>query len=265
MIISHNKKSLDKLYDNKEFDKLLELYKECSSEEDSNALRLFFYRKNDDLSETAKKNLFINIVLKAIRKYNLQKGLEEFKASKIKNSRKTDALTSEENEFIKMFKKQLIDYTLSYKDKISKETYVILKQIYNTNKDYFYTSIFNVNMLVDLYFEDGICFGNSAFFNDNIKVINNFDYMLKYISCMEDEVSTKGCLLIKVPKNAINRKSEPIYYIEDNSIYLNPKYIICYIPVVDKKILGIEFNDEAREVVSTIYEGESIDPIMRKK
>ena len=64
--------------------------------------------------------------------------------------------------------------------------------------------------------------------------------------------------IIKIPKQALNEKNVPIYYIKDDSLYLDPRFVVAYAPVKNKKVLPVELNEQMNNVTPTICENQSV-------
>ena len=255
MVLNVNRKELERLLENNEISRFLEIYSFCSTPEELNIMKLFLSNDGYGLS---RKDLIRLATIDAVSKIreNDRKELEKQFVPIKKNTNKNDYYTKEETKYFKYNKREIKRFRSTFKDYIGSETYRILKQIYNTKKDECYLGIYDIQYNVDTILEEGIVFGTTAVFEKRIKTIHNYDYLINQISNCNEEKQSYGSVIIKVPKEAIDKKSIPIYYEKDNLIFLNPEYIICYVPVKNKKLLTVEFNDSFNTVISTIYEGE---------
>lgn len=259
MVFKYSKKDLGKLFDNKEFSKLLEIYSSCASKEETIILKNFIEKYSSGLTYEEIKNMVTTEVITKVREHNRNEEYNSFEPMKKKVTNNTDYLTSEENTFKKSIRKEIKNYISVNSSNISESTYITLKQIYNTSKDSTYLGLYDIQYEVDSYLENGINFIKNADFNKKVKIVNNFDLMINKISNCNEESQSYGTLIIKIPKSALSSRSVPIYYINDDGhIFLNPKYIVCYVPVKNKKILTVEINNSMKEIESTVFEGERI-------
>lgn len=256
MLLDFTKKDIELLFDKKEYSKLIEIYSICSSEEETTSLNNFLNSNNTDMTNEEKKRLVSQQIINHVRDYNRQEQYKEF--TPIQKRETNDIYQSQdESSLSKILNYEIRNYIKDYKDKISKDTFITLRQIYNTNKDICYAGLYNIRYDVDNILENGINFGKDAILKKEVKIVKNFDLMIHNITKCSDDSQSNGVLIVKIPKNALDKKSIPIYYEKDNRIYLNPMYIVCYVPVENKKILSVEINRSMNEVESTIYEGES--------
>lgn len=241
MVFNVTRKDLEKMYDNNEVSRILEIYSLCTNKRNVKVIKDFLDRDNSMSTEDIKRLLTTEIIIR-IREHNRK----ELK-----------------NNFIPMKKSNL----LKENNCINRESCITLNQIYNTKKDEYVLGVHDVQYFMDYILEDGIPYGKNAELEDKVTIINDFEELIQRISTCDDEVKSNGCIIVKVPKSALIEQEEPIYYIYKNNLYLNPKYVVCYVLVEDKKILSVEINNSYNEIESTIYEGESLDikPIINIK
>lgn len=259
MVFKVTRKDLEKLYNNNEISKILKIYSACASEEEVKILKEFINRDNSDFTDKDLSRFITTIVIKKVRNHNREEEFNSFIPMEKKLDYKTDYLTSDESKYIKSSKNDIKYFVNHYKNNVNSETYIILKQIYNTKKDECYLGLYNIQYDVDLLLEEGIPFGIRGNFTNRIKIINNFDLLLNSISSCDDERQSYGSLIIKIPKKSITSKSEPIYYDNEGTLYLNPKYVVCFVPVKERKLLSVEINQSYNDVESTVYEGEVLE------
>lgn len=264
MRISLTKKEVEKLFDEKKYDELKELLMFSFSMDGAQAIINFFdanINKNT-YSMAEMKNYMVNQVVTGIRNHNNEDDLKNFypyiQKRKIFMKKISEKLTKEEEIHLKRFKKSIHLCRKKYNGNITQKTYNLLKRIYDYDKDTFYTGIHSTGSDIDEIFENGLCFDQIADFQNHVLIEHNFDEMLYNISSSEGYKQSRGCFIVKVPKRAINEKDEPIFYKNNDKIYLNPKYIVMFVPVVKKKILTPELNEEMSLVNSTLCEGDTL-------
>lgn len=258
MVFKISRKELEKLYKNNEISKIIEIYSACSTTTETERLKAFVKRNHDDFTEEQLCRFITTIVIDNVRKHNREEEYKKF-VPMVKKMSNTDTLTSAESTFNRHHKRDIKTFINDSKNNVSKDDYIILRQIYNTEKEKCYLGLYNIRYNVDQLLEEGIPIGYKAELKKRIVLIDNFDYMLHRIISCNDEKQSNGSLLIKIPKESINNRSIPIYYEHDNSIYLDPKYIICYVPVMERKILSVEINDSNNNVESNICEGDILN------
>lgn len=259
MAYNLTRKNIAKFIENNDTKRILEIYAECTSIEDANKIKTFIEADGYELSHEQMVSLASSEIANKIRERDRDSLEKAFVPMKEKNTKNNDYYTDEEKKFNKISRREIRFFKSNYKDKVSSESYTILKQIYNTNKDKYYLGLYDIQYVVDHVLENGIIFGHKADFQRHIRVIHNFDLMMNQISSCNDQRQSYGSLIIKIPKEAIDNNSIPIYYNRNDTIYLNPKYIVCYVPVKNKKILTVEINNSMNDVESNIYNRESLE------
>lgn len=262
MKISTQKKEIEKLYDSKSFHELFKLFAICSSKEHADRFKNLLSNSKIDLSKEQTKRYVVNEIIKTIRMHNIDEDYKNFKPHVEKKSffkQKQKFQTKEEMLYSKLFKSNIKMSKNNWQGKISEEAYQSLKQLYELDKDDYYIGIHRTNFFVDDIFEEGLRFGSDTNINELVQRMDNFDVMLDEISKCEGYKNSYGCFIIKVPRKDVVDKDEPIYYMKDDTLYLNPKYVVAYAPVKNKKVLPIEMNEQMDIVSSTVYEGENVN------
>ena len=239
MAYNLTRKNIESFIENNDTRRILEIYSESTSKEKADVMDKFIKADGYRLDHEQMVKLASSDIANAIRELDRDSLEKSFKPMKEESN----------SRFLKS----------GYKDKLSTQTFTTLKQIYNTNKDDCYLGLCNIQYVVDYYLENGIMFGKKAEFQKQVKIVNGFDVMINQISSCDVGRQSYGSLIIKVPKDAIDKKNMPIYYLKEGFIYLNPEYVICYVPVKNGKLLDVEINRSMNEVESTIYEGDSLD------
>lgn len=262
MKIDVRKKDIEKMFDNGEYERIERLLYLAYSPTAARGVIDFFKSHIDLKSSDSFKNYLVTAVMKAVRGHNVQSDITEFdpyiEKRKILKKKAIAHLTKEEKKHLKLFSSEEKIYKKQIKGKVSKDAYETLKSIYEYDKDNSYTLIHRTGFEVDPIFESGIRFGSSTDLYDMCQRMDNFNFMLSEISLCNDYKYSSGCFIVKIPKKAINEKSEPIFYNKDENIYLNPKYVVAYAPVRGKMILSVELNDEFNIVQSEYYNEEPV-------
>ena len=262
MRISLARKDVEKLFDEKKYDEIKKLLILSYTERGASAIINFFDNNISDSSYSFidMKNYIVGELMNGIRNHNKDDDLENFVPflQKRKAIKKDFSyyLTGEEKNYLNKFKKSIILCKKRYNGNITLDVFNTLKKIYEYDKEYLYTGIHRTNYYVDEIFKNGIKYEQSPSLGTHVQIEHSFDEMLFNISSCENYKNSTGCFIIKVPKKAINEKNEPIYYQDDNGIYLNPKYIVMFVPVSKKKILTPELNEEFSNIQSNIKEGQ---------
>lgn len=264
MRIEVHKKQLEKMFDERRFEELYKLLKMSFDSSTSNSIITFLEKSMSKNTYSMKtlKDYLIDAVLKSVRSHNQKEDMNNFipyvQKKKFYKRRLNDVLTPDEAKFLKHFRKSVLISIKRYNGKLTEETYNTLKRVYDYDKDMFYTGIHRTGANIDNIFENGICFGSVADFNNHVQIEHNFDQMLCNISSCEGYKYSKGCFIIKVPKKAIDEKTEPVFYNDGESIFLDPKYVVMYAPVYRQRILTPELNSEMKIVTPTMCEGDSM-------
>lgn len=132
-------------------------------------------------------------------------------------------------------------------NKIDKKIGETLEALYNYESDKYMIGIHRTASLKESIFEKGIKFDEAPYIHDHVQMFNNFPFMLREIMLCENYKFSRGCFIVKIPKESIKgteETAEPIYYKnKDGNIYLRPEFICAYVPVENKKIQNIEFNN----------------------
>ena len=264
MRLDFTRKEVEKLFDEKRFDEIKGLLKYTFSEMAASAIIGFFEnnKNRESYSRIEMKKYLVNQVMQGVRMHNNQEELQSFfpyiQKRKIFGRKISERLTEDEAYHLKQNKKSIYLCKKKYNGKLSYNTYNILKKIYDYDKETLYTGIHRTDSDIDDIFEKGLCFKDTADFNNHIQIEHNFDEMLFNISLCEEYKHSTGCFIVKVPKGAVDNKEEPIFYTAESKIYLNPKYVVMHVPVVKKMILTPELNREMNLVNSTLFEGDSL-------
>ena len=248
MKLNINKKDIEQLLENKKYDELIKILNIVVGDEETIKTILGFIGKYDDY--------LVKTVCEQIRSYNIDQSLDNFIPYKPKNkfiNRFVKGnLTKEEKNYIKNFKKSIKNFRNAWEGNVDEETYEALRQLYEIDKDEYYIGIHRSAIPVDETFENGIrCRFNDI--SDHVQRMDNFDFMLSQISACESYKFSTGCFIIKVPKSAVDEASTPIFYEKNGDKYLDPKYVVGYVPVQNKKLAFFEFNDQIKEVNADIY------------
>lgn len=151
--------------------------------------------------------------------------------------------------------------------KIDKKIGKTLEALYNYENDKYMIGIHRTSSLKNNIFEKGIEYKNSTYIHDHVQMFDNFPFMLREIMLCENYKLSRGCFIVKIPREAIKGMedtAEPIYYKnQDDKIYLRPEFICAYVPVENKEIKGIEFNELSHDKLYTastmFYQDESVE------
>ena len=266
MKLKINKKDVEKLFYERDFKTIEDLLKLAYPVSVSKGIIDFFINSEGTRSVEYLKEYVVGSVMKGIRSYNESEDVKYFEPYIEKRTffkkKMSTTLTPEEETYIKVFPHDEKEFKKDLKGKVSKEAYTALKRIYEEDKENTYTLIHRTAAEVDPIFVNGIKFGSSTFLYEMCQRVDNFQFMLGAISLCGNYKSSLGCFIIKIPKTAITEKNVPIYYKKDDSVYLNPKYVVAYAPVVAKKILPIEINTEANNVESQYCFDENVPGVV---
>ena len=211
-------------------------------------------------------SLLVTTVCNMILYHNINEKLSNFVPYRPKKAFKEKFLkghlTEEEKKYIKLFKRSINKFKKAWEGNVDKETYDALKQIYEIDKDEYYIGIHRTSSPLEDTFENGIrCRDNDL--ETHVQKMDNFDFMLSQISSCENYKLSDGCFIIKIPKKAVDEKSTPIFYENNGGLYLDPKYIVGYVPVRRRKLAFLELNYRFNDVNSTIY-NENVRHIWKK-
>ena len=258
MKLSIKKKDIEKLYEKRDFHELFRLYALCSSNKQAERFKKLLSNEKIDLNQEQTKKYVVSEMLKALREYNLNEQYNSFKPYDLKKSIiKKEELTKEELLFNKMYKNEIKDASNNIKGYICEKAFLNLEKAYELEKEMCYTGIIYSRSLVEDAFMDGIRFESTNI----LERFNRFDNLYMMI----DEISkspicnkNNGCYIIKIPKDYIVEKREPIYYIKNNTLYLNPIFILMHVKVKNKRIVDTEINNDSNRVLSNIYENQEL-------
>ena len=254
MRINLNKRDIEKLFDNNCYNELINIYKSCVSNVDLvDGLTNMFYNPSEN------RESIIFMICDVVRNHNYYENYKIFVPCG--DYKKIDDMTDDEKNYMKFAKRMKIDiedFKKNYYGNINKESLDALYQLYEIDKNNYYIGIHRTNYYVDYIFQEGINVGSIADLNDTVQRMDNFDLMLSEISSCESYKHSNGCFIVKVPKDAINNKSEPLYYLKNECIYLNPQYVVGHADVMNRKIINVELNEQMDIVNSNIFEGEYI-------
>lgn len=155
MVVNITKKDLEKLYNNNEYDKIFEIYSKYASEEDVLNLRNVLEKNVNNLSEEDLKRFICATINDKAREHNRKEQIKNFEPM-VKKRTNNNYLIKDENKYIRLFKKEIRQIVKDYKKNIGEESYRVLRQIYNTDKENCYLGLFNIRYSVDNYLEEGI-------------------------------------------------------------------------------------------------------------
>ena len=258
------KDSIEKLYDNKYYSKIAAIMHSCGYD-DIVINTIISNSINASDPDDAKKNkdYLVNSVLVAIRAHNIDDDFEKFEPYDVKKNLKKEKLsgviTEEEKDYLERFKKKNTRSIKHINNKISQNAYRDLLDLYENEKENYYIGIHRTSSEMDPIFEEGILFGGTADFSNHIQKMHNYIEMLTAISDCEYYKNSYGAFVVKIPKKALDEGNYPIYYNKDNKIYLNPKYIACFVPVKNKKVLTPILNDHNTDIISDVCENDYIE------
>ena len=150
--------------------------------------------------------------------------------------------------------------------KIDRKIGETLEALYNYESDKYMIGIHRTASSKENIFEKGIEFKDSTYIHDHVQMFENFPFMLREIMLCENYKLSRGCFIVKIPKNAIKGSemdAEPIYYKnKDGKIHLRPEFVCAYVPVENEKLKEVDFNnlshDKLYEESPMFYQDESI-------
>ena len=204
-------------------------------------------------------NYVVNMTLNEIRSMNYEDKLKHFKPYFLKRKFKEifakKTLTENEKQYIKLFGGSIKKHRKIWEGNIEEETYNNLKQLYEIDKENYYIGIHRTANEVEDILENGIICRNNEL-STHVQRMDNFDFMLREIKLCSEYKGSKGCFIVKIPKEYVDNGTMPIYYQDGEKIRLNPKYVVGYVPVEKGKILYLELNDQLNIVSSTIKNDE---------
>lgn len=258
MKINTKRRDIERLYEKRDFHEIFRLYALCSSNKQAERFKKLLSNDKIDLNQEQTKKYVVSEVLKTVREYNLNDDYNSFEAYKNISIKKEKELTKEELLFNKMYKNEIKEAINSIKGYINEKAYINLEKAYDLGKDICYTGIIYSKSSVDDAFTQGIRFDTTNIL-ERFNRFDNYIIMLNEISKSSSCNQNNGCYLIKIPKDYIVEKREPIYYIKNNLLYLNPMFILMHVKVKNKRILDTEINNEKNTIKSTVFEKEEIN------
>ncbi|MBP3635184.1 MAG: hypothetical protein J6J17_01820 [Bacilli bacterium] len=129
-------------------------------------------------------------------------------------------------------------------DKITGET---LQQLYDYESDKYIIGIHRTASLPEEIFSKGIKFDSDNDYTNHVQKMDNFVFMLAQIMYCEDYKLSRGVFIIKLPKSSVEKNNEnayPIYYkANDGKLYLRPEFVCAYVPVNNKILGNVIFNN----------------------
>lgn len=126
----------------------------------------------------------------------------------------------------------------------------IMEQIYTFEQEKYYVGIHRTCNDVKKIMNEGIAMkNNSTDIHDHVQIIKNFPFMLEQIEHANEYKGSTSVLILKIPKKDIDchyetiEKRDPIYYKKNDKFFLNPKYIVGFVPNNGGEINEFIFNE----------------------
>lgn len=150
----------------------------------------------------------------------------------------------------------------------------IMEQIYSFEHEKYYVGIHRTCNDVNKIMKEGIAMKkNLTDINNHVQIIKNFPFMLEQIEHANEYKGSTAVLILKIPKKDIDcnyetmEERDPIYYQKDGTLFLDPKYIVGFVPNNGGEISDFIFNDVIDKNVNIYphYYDDSISNLQNKK